>query len=322
MWRSQPSSWHGRHGSGFCTSQTLPRFWMAALACHGAIEAAGGPRPPQPRIGRPEQRHRRAAARRREVRRRGVRSDEQPRLLQQRDVLRPGELMDRDLALPDRVEMLALGGIGPADCRDGQSALRQCFGERAPALRRPLLVAEHRRRMDHRNVVAGRERQRRRRRADHLRHARDAERVGEPQHLLDAMHGRVGNRVSVKRAGLDRAAERGSVGIDQADVPAAREPRKQCRAVAGLGRNRQVISLEQLADQHQRVHGAAPRRQDDHAVDVRIAFDDAGGAGEHQNVDRRIGPRAPHAADQRRGQQHVAEPAQRDDQDARLGGKR
>ena len=33
-------------------------------------------------------------------------------------------------------------------------------------------------------------------------------------------------------------------------------------------------------------------------------------------------PGAPQAADQRRGQQHIAEPAQRDDQDARPRGKR
>ena len=35
MCRSQPSKVQGRQGSGFCTIQTLPRFWMVALACHG-----------------------------------------------------------------------------------------------------------------------------------------------------------------------------------------------------------------------------------------------------------------------------------------------
>jgi len=55
------------------------------------------------------------------------------------------------------------------------------------------------------------------------------------------------------------------------------------------------------------------------AFDVRIAGEDSLRAGKDQNVDRGIGPGALEAADQRRGQQHVAEPAQRDDQDARVG---
>ena len=45
MWRSQPSNWHGRHGSGFCTSQTLPRRCTAALAAHGSVIPPAGQGP-------------------------------------------------------------------------------------------------------------------------------------------------------------------------------------------------------------------------------------------------------------------------------------
>jgi hypothetical protein len=31
----QPSCWHGRQGSGFCTSQTLPRVWIVPAAFQG-----------------------------------------------------------------------------------------------------------------------------------------------------------------------------------------------------------------------------------------------------------------------------------------------
>ena len=34
-WRSQPSCSHGRHGSGFCTIQTLPRRCTRPAGAHG-----------------------------------------------------------------------------------------------------------------------------------------------------------------------------------------------------------------------------------------------------------------------------------------------
>ena len=42
MCRSQPSKVQGRHGSGFCTIQTLPRFWIVPLACQGASRPPTG----------------------------------------------------------------------------------------------------------------------------------------------------------------------------------------------------------------------------------------------------------------------------------------
>src|SRR5262249_31711844 len=56
--------------------------------------------------------------------------------------------------------------------------------------------------------------------------------------------------------------------------------------------------------------------QDD-PVDVRIAFDDLGWPGQRQHVDCRLRPGVAQASDQRRGQQQVADPAQRDHQNAR-----
>jgi hypothetical protein len=56
-------------------------------------------------------------------------------------------------------------------------------------------------------------------------------------------------------------------------------------------------------------------------VEIGIAAENAGGVGENQRVDACVRPGTPQTADQRRGQQNVAQPAQRDNQNARLGGK-
>ena len=227
MCRSQPSNVHGRHGSGFCTIQTLPRFWMLPLACHGASRPPTG-QGPQTRgsigpnsatVGHPA-----AAARWRD---RSIRPDVDPRPPQQRDGSRPCHRMDRGDAVPDVVEIAALGLVGPADRHDRQAALLEAGGERAPAFARPLLVAEHRRGMDHGVVVAGRNRfDRAGRRANQFRDARDAERIGKAEHLLDAMDVRHRRRAAMKQRALEHAAEPGTVRIGQADMACARRERR------------------------------------------------------------------------------------------------
>ena len=56
-------------------------------------------------------------------------------------------------------------------------------------------------------------------------------------------------------------------------------------------------------------------------IDVRIALEDALAAAEYENVEPRLRKAAPDRADERRGEQDVAEPPQRDDQDARARGQ-
>ena len=55
----------------------------------------------------------------------------------------------------------------------------------------------------------------------------------------------------------------------------------------------------------------------DLVAEIGITLDDRCRVGEYQGVDCSLRPRPPQAADQRRGQQHVAQPAQGDDQNAR-----
>ena len=114
------------------------------------IHAADRPGSPDARIGRPEQRHRRAAGGGGEMGDRGVGADVDSRAREQRGIARPRQRMDGGDALPERFEIAALGSVGSAGRDDGQAAPRQARGERAPALARPLLVAERRRGMDHR----------------------------------------------------------------------------------------------------------------------------------------------------------------------------
>ncbi len=95
------------------------------------------------------------------------------------------------------------------------------------------------------------------------------------------------------------------------------EKREKSRAIAALGRDREVVALEQAQREREARHGAARGRHGDDAIEIGIAGENSGGVGEHQRVDprRRIG--AAEARDQRRCEQHVAEPAQRHHQNAR-----
>ena len=157
-------------------------------------------------------------------------------------------------------------------------------------------------------------------RRDHLGHRRDAHRLCQVQHLAHPMG--AGH-------GLDRLAQRETlhaacrvVSLDQADAAAPRRPGKQSRPVAALGGECKVVAAPHLAYESKRLDRRWPGRHRDDASDIRIAGKNSLRAGEHQHVDRgtRIG--ALQAADQRRRKQHIAEPAQRDDENARWNSHR
>src|SRR6516162_6783570 len=59
----------------------------------------------------------------------------------------------------------------------------------------------------------------------------------------------------------------------------------------------------------------------DTMVDVRVALEDVLGVAEHQHVERRPRKSPPHGANEWRGEQHIAEAAQRDHEDARALGQ-
>jgi len=154
-------------------------------------------------------------------------------------------------------------------------------------------------------------------RADDLRHAFDAERIGKLHDVLDVMDIRRHRRAAMKQRALEPAAELRSVHRGKAGVLSSGKDREQRRPVAGLGRDREVVALEQPQREPERL----PARHDDDPVDIRIALDDLPGAGQHQHVDRGARPRPPQAANQRGRQQQVADPAQRYHQDARPFGQ-
>ena len=230
--------------------------------------------------------------------------------------------MDGGDALPQRFEIAALRSVGSAGGDDGQAAPCQSSGERAPALARPLLVAKRRRGMDHRigtrrNVCAGG-----RCGTNQFGHARNAERVGKAQHLLDAMDVRHRRRAAIKDAGFDDVPEPGPVRVGQPGMGSSGEHGEECRAVARLGRNREVVALEQACHERERLGRCRPLRRADDMIDIGIAVDDAGRPRKCQHVDRGVGPGPPQAANERRGQQRVADAPQRYDQNAWLGRER
>ena len=168
--------------------------------------------------------------------------------------------MDRHSALPHLVEIAAFRRVGSADRNDLKAAFPESRGERTPAGGSPLLVSEHRGGVDHRIGARRNRLERRRRRTHHLGHARNAERVGEPQHLLDAVNGCHGGRAAVKHAALDQVAEPGPVRIGQSGVGSSGQHGKERGAVTGLGRDRQVISLEQSRHERGCLGNRRPRR--------------------------------------------------------------
>jgi hypothetical protein len=107
--------------------------------------------------------------------------------------------------------------------------------------------------------------------------------------------------------------------IDRPDMAAAGDEGKKGGPVAALGRNRQVVALREPQREREALPRAGPLRHRHHPVDVRIAGQNPGGPFEHERVNDSVAIRAPQACGQRRGEKHVAEPAQRDHQDARSG---
>ena len=251
---------------------------------------------------------------------RGVRPHIEPRLRKQRRDLGPAQLAVESAhmrrVVPDLVEIGAIGRS--AGSHHAEAAIAQRIRDRAPSRMCPLLVAKHRRRMDHR--VGSGDRLRgldHCRRTGHLGHARDPERIGETQHLLDAVHARFCRHRPMQQAALNPVAR-----PHRTDMTAAGDKREQRRPVATLGRDREVVALEEARGERKRLQMRRPRRHGHDAGDVRIAVENAGSVREGEHVDARLRPGAAHAADERRCQKNVADPAQGDDENARPRRKR
>ena len=142
----------------FARSTHCPRFWIVPLAFHGRSrppighgpQTRGSIGPNSVTVGQPV-----AAAR---WRHRGIRPDIDARALQQRRALRPRSLMRPEPApCHTLIEIPPFLRARAADRDHAEAALAQPRGQRPPALGGPLLVAEHRRGMDH-GIMSRRER--------------------------------------------------------------------------------------------------------------------------------------------------------------------
>ncbi len=87
------------------------------------------------------------------------------------------------------------------------------------------------------------------------------------------------------------------------------------RAVAGFGDHREIVAAPQTPHERRVLDEARPRRDRHDAPDIRIAFEHLAGSFGEQHVDRGALVAAGERANERRREQHVAEIAQRDDED-------
>jgi len=87
------------------------------------------------------------------------------------------------------------------------------------------------------------------------------------------------------------------------------------RAIAGLGDHREVVTAPQPAYECAVLGARGPRGDRRHAAHVGISLQHRLRTREQQRVDLRARIGAPQRAYQRRGEEHIAEIAQRDDED-------
>ena len=142
-----------------------------------------------------------------------------------------------------------------------------------------------------------------------------ADQIGKFQRLLDPVQIGSHRNMPMQQHALDPPDC--SV-FGDADALLAGDDREEGRPVAGLRRDRKIVAAEQLPHERKAVAGRGPRRNRDHAVDIRIARQDRRRIGKHQHLDPRIRIGAAQASDQWRRQQHVTEAPQRHHEDARL----
>ena len=226
-----------------------------------AVETAERPRSPQARIGRAIKCDGRRPGGGGEVGDRGVRPDIDARGGDQSGQSRPVELAVEtdDIAVtPDFIE---IGTIG-CSAGDGraEAALVQRRGESPPAAARPALIGEHRRRMNY--GVWLRRRERRAHAAcgtDDLGLRWDADEFGKAQYIEDAMLAAVAHIGTAEREALDGSRE--AVRFHRTSALPPGNDRQECRPVAGLRRQREVITFAEPQHQRQRFAGAGTLRE-------------------------------------------------------------
>src|SRR5438552_17991487 len=104
----------------------------------------------------------------------------------------------------------------------------------------------------------------------------------------------------------------------EANPMARRQPCKDRGPIAGLRRYREVVTAPQTSDNPDCLSDRRALRYDDHAIEIAITRQHPFCAAKHQRVDRAPGTARFQRADKWRSQQHVSEPPQCDDENARV----
>jgi hypothetical protein len=214
------------------------------------------------------------------------------------------------------IKVALLGWVWSFGSDDGQTAFGQPSGEGAPAGIGPSFVSVERAcvqdrigpRRSHSERISAL-------RTDKLATGVKPKSTGYGHQLRNPMDiGFRGDRNVVRipfpGAGLARPR-------DEPDPETSRKQSKQRRPVARLRGHNEVISAKQPCGQGNRLAKRRPLRRRYHPVDVGIAAEHALAAAEYEHIQRSFWKTPADAADERRREQHIAEPAQRDDQYAR-----
>ena len=141
-----------------------------------------------------------------------------------------------------------------------------------------------------------------------------SETVREAQQFDHAMISRLGRHAIVEGSLLPPCTL--ALPGHQADPPPPSGKCQQRRTVSGLSRQCEVIAAGNASHQSQRLAGRRPRLRGHDRVDIGIALEDAFGAGIDQHLDPGLRKAMAQRAHQRRREQHIAQPPQRDDENS------
>jgi hypothetical protein len=150
-----------------------------------------------------------------------------------------------------------------------------------------------------------------------FRKRRNAEHRCEAKDIEDAMAMPIGCIGAAEGKTLQGSGR--PVSFDRPDALPPGDPGQECRPVAGLRRHREIVAPGEPQQQRDAFARARPLWHNNDAGKIRIARKNAFRPGEYQRLDRGGGKRPLDAANERRRQQDVAEPAQYDDEHAWMG---
>ena len=130
---------------------------------------------------------------------------------------------------------------------------------------------------------------------------------GELQNIANAMLAAVAHIAAAERKAFDGGGK--SARFHRAGALPPGDDGKECRTVAGLRRQRKIVAFAEPQHQRERFAEARVLRERDDLCKIGIARQNSFGSGKDQRVDRGVRECPLHAANKRRGEKYVAQPA-------------